>query len=147
MNIQLHHIANLYRTYDATVTMVLCKIPEQHADIPVPGPKTKPRSGNRYFIWQYLIKGNLTQERLCYHFSKEEYFWKQRVVSLHSELLLRWGLLMKEIRTACMGTTWKGNTFKRKALLSEGVAFYVPGDKFFPYWITSLGSERKKWSL
>ena len=46
MNISMHHIANVYRTYDATVTMFLCNIPEQHADIPVPGPKTKPRSGN-----------------------------------------------------------------------------------------------------
>ena len=45
MNIPLHHIANMYRTYDATVTMFLCQIPEQHADIPVPGPKAKQRSG------------------------------------------------------------------------------------------------------
>lgn len=44
MNIPFHHIANVYRTYDASVAMFLCKIPEQHADIPVPGPKTKPRS-------------------------------------------------------------------------------------------------------
>lgn len=44
MNIPLHHIANMYRTYDATVTMFLCQIPEQHADIPVPGPKAKQRS-------------------------------------------------------------------------------------------------------
>jgi hypothetical protein len=45
MDISLHHIANIFRTYDATITMLLCSTPEQTSEIPVPGPKSKKRSG------------------------------------------------------------------------------------------------------
>ena len=61
MNIDMHHIANVYRTYDAAVTMCLCNIPDQHSDLPVPGPKTKPQSGNSslyFFLFNPLCTGN-----------------------------------------------------------------------------------------
>lgn len=49
MDISLHNIANIFRTNDASVTMLLCSAPEQSTEIPVPGPKTKKRS-ERDFI-------------------------------------------------------------------------------------------------
>lgn len=49
IDISLHNIANIFRTYDATVTMLLCVIPDGMSDIPVPGPKSKKRS-ERDFI-------------------------------------------------------------------------------------------------
>lgn len=45
MDISLHHIADIYRTYDATVTMLLYATPDPSTDVPVPGPKSKKRSG------------------------------------------------------------------------------------------------------
>ncbi|XP_060565446.1 translation initiation factor eIF-2B subunit gamma-like [Ruditapes philippinarum] len=56
MDISLHHIANIFRTYDATITMLLCSTPEQTSEIPVPGPKSKKRS-ERDFIG-FDEKGN-----------------------------------------------------------------------------------------
>ncbi|XP_053394103.1 translation initiation factor eIF-2B subunit gamma-like [Mercenaria mercenaria] len=56
IDISLHHIANIFRTYDATVTMLLCSAPEQTSEIPVPGPKSKKRS-ERDFIG-FDEKGN-----------------------------------------------------------------------------------------
>lgn len=55
-DVSLHNIANIYRTYDATVTMLLCCPPEQPAEMPVPGPKSKKRS-ERDFIG-FDEKGN-----------------------------------------------------------------------------------------
>jgi len=49
MDVSLHHLANVYRTYDATVTMLLYSVPDQQADPPVPGPKSKKRT-ERDFI-------------------------------------------------------------------------------------------------
>lgn len=46
MEISLHHIANVFRTYDATLTMLLCAAPDMTTDTPVPGPKSKKRFGN-----------------------------------------------------------------------------------------------------
>ncbi|XP_052775197.1 translation initiation factor eIF-2B subunit gamma-like [Mya arenaria] len=48
-DVSLHHIANMFRTYDATVTMLLCSQPETPDTPPAPGPKTKKRS-ERDFI-------------------------------------------------------------------------------------------------
>ena len=42
--ISIHHIANIFRTYDATVTMLLCNASDMPADVPVPGPKSKKRT-------------------------------------------------------------------------------------------------------
>ena len=58
MNISMHHIANVYRTYDAAVTMCLCNIPDQHSDLPVPGPKTKPQSGNSSVCFSLISQGS-----------------------------------------------------------------------------------------
>ncbi|KAL4235545.1 Eukaryotic translation initiation factor 2B [Mactra antiquata] len=49
MDISLHNIANIYRTYDATVTMLLCSPSDQTTEVPVPGPKSKKKS-ERDFI-------------------------------------------------------------------------------------------------
>lgn len=44
MDVSLHSIADLYRTYDATVTMLLCNVPDNLQDLPVPGPKSKKKT-------------------------------------------------------------------------------------------------------
>ncbi|KAH3741886.1 hypothetical protein DPMN_048616, partial [Dreissena polymorpha] len=49
MEVSLHHVANIFRTYDATVTMLLCSPSDQPADVAIPGPKFKKQS-ERDFI-------------------------------------------------------------------------------------------------
>lgn len=43
-DLSLHHIANIHRTYDASVTMLLSTVPQQYLDIAPPGVKTRKRS-------------------------------------------------------------------------------------------------------
>jgi hypothetical protein len=50
-DLSLHHIANVHRTYDASVTMLLSTVPQQYLDIAPPGVRTRKRSGNTIILW------------------------------------------------------------------------------------------------
>ncbi|CAG2204136.1 EIF2B3 [Mytilus edulis] len=43
-DLSLHHIANVHRTYNASVTMLLSTVPQQYLDIAPPGVKSRKRS-------------------------------------------------------------------------------------------------------
>ncbi|XP_064605278.1 translation initiation factor eIF2B subunit gamma-like isoform X2 [Liolophura sinensis] len=49
-NLPLHTLADVHRTYDATVTTLLSTVPQQFADIPAPGVKTKRKTEERDFF-------------------------------------------------------------------------------------------------
>ncbi|KAK3599909.1 hypothetical protein CHS0354_022494 [Potamilus streckersoni] len=47
-DVSIHDIANVHRTYDATITSLLSNIPEQYNEIPAPGPKSKKKPEKDY---------------------------------------------------------------------------------------------------
>ncbi|XP_041359479.1 translation initiation factor eIF-2B subunit gamma-like [Gigantopelta aegis] len=48
-DISLHQVANIHRAYDSSITMLLSPLPEQYADVPAPGVKSR-KKAERDFI-------------------------------------------------------------------------------------------------
>ena len=44
-DVSLHQVANIHRAYDSSVTMLLSPLPEQYAEVPAPGVKSRKKAG------------------------------------------------------------------------------------------------------
>ncbi|WAR22935.1 EI2BG-like protein [Mya arenaria] len=127
-DVSLHHIANMFRTYDATVTMLLCSQPETPDTPPAPGPKTKKRS-ERDFIG-FEDNGNrvlfMTSEADLADMDDDKIKFRKSLFKKHPNVRIRSNL------TDChlyLIKKWVTNFFnKRRVDTTFDILSYIPED-------------------